>query len=165
MSRLLTLSILACLLLSPVAASVADSGLWLHVRVEEDDDTKVAVNVPFSLIDKALPMIDVGGHLSDHSVDFGHRRLSYSELRELWLELRDGPDMEFLTIEEHDETVKVWKREGFFFVQVLDRRDDNVDVRMPIEVVDALLGGGLRLHRRHARAGGAGRRRAGLGRR
>ncbi len=139
MNRLPSLAFLATLLLAPLGAAGADSDLWLHVRVSERDDVKVAVNLPFRLLDRALPMIDVDGHISENAVDIGNRRLSYSEMRELWLELRDGPDMEFVTVEEKDESVRVWKEDGFFFVRVRDRQDD-VDVRMPLEVVDALLG-------------------------
>lgn len=140
MSRHLALFALAILLLVPSGATAADSSLWLHVRVDERDDVKVAVNLPLSLIDKALPMIDYGGHFDDRSVRLGRSRLTYPELRDLWLELRDGPDMEYVTVEDGDETVRVWKEGGFLFVRVRDRREESVDVRMPLGVVDALLG-------------------------
>lgn len=122
-------------------ASAAGPDLWLHVRVEEpDNDTKVMVNLPFSLVGKALPMVDVGDHLHEDSIHVNGRHLSYEELRDIWLEMRDGPDMDFVTIEEHDESVRIWKESGYLMVRVRDRKDERVDVRMPLEVVDALLG-------------------------
>ena len=62
------------------------------------------------------------------------------EMRDIWLEMRNGPDMAYVTVEERDESVRIWKESGYFNVQVRDRRDERVDVRMPLEVVDALLG-------------------------
>ncbi len=138
---LATLAILSLAALAVGSARAADSPLWLHVRVDEgSDDAKVVVNLPFSLIDKALPMIDIGGHIHDDSIDLNGHRLSYSEMRDLWLEVREGPDMAFVTVEERDESVRIWKENGFFHIRVRDRRDERVDVRMPLQVVDALLG-------------------------
>ncbi len=145
MSRILVLSLLTIVLVAPVPVSAeADPGLWLHIRVDEGDDAKVVVNLPFKLIDKALPMIDAGGHIGDRSIHFHDHGFTYEEMRDLWVELRDGPDMEFVTIEERDETVRVWKENGHVYVRVRDRRDwkdERVDIRVPIRVVDALLGG------------------------
>jgi hypothetical protein len=126
-----------------VAARAADSDLWLHVRVDEGGrgGAKVSVNVPFSLISVALPMLDIDEHIHDHSVHFDGHELTFDEMRDLWQEVRNGPDMNFVTVEEDDESVRVWKESGYLFVQVRDRFDDKVDIKAPLAVVDALLSG------------------------
>lgn len=140
MRRTKTLAALALTLLVAGSALAADSPLWLHVRVEEaGSDAKVVVNLPFSLIDKALPMIDIGDHIRDDTIHLNGHRLSYEEMRELWLEVRQGPDMAFVTVEERDESVRIWKEGGYFHVRVRDRGDERVDIRMPLRVMDALM--------------------------
>lgn len=144
MRRLLTPAILSLALLLPAVSVADDAGLWLHIRVTEDDDAKVVVNLPFTMIGKALPMIDIGGHVHDDSIHLNGHSFSYAEMRELWLEVREGPDMEFVTIEERGETVRIWKENGFLHVRARDERDrrrERVDVRMPVAVVDAFLSG------------------------
>lgn len=127
---------------SALAATAAESTLWLHVRVDEGDGgAKVSVNLPFSLIGMAAPMIDVNRHIHDHSIELHDHEISFSEMRDMWLEVRDGPDMSFVTVEEDDETVRVWKESGYLYVRVRDRRDERVDVKAPLAVVDALLSG------------------------
>lgn len=122
-------------------ALAADAPLWLHVRVDDDGGTKVAVNLPFSLISMAVPMLDLDGHIRDHSIELNDHEISYTEMRDLWREVRNGPDMTFVTVEEDDESVRVWKEDGYLFVRVRDRDDERVDVKAPIAVVDALLSG------------------------
>ena len=133
-------TILAALGFGSVA--MADTSLWLHVRVDEgDDQAKVVVNLPFSLISKALPMMDVDGHIRGDTIEISDHEISYEEMRDLWLEVRNGPDMVFVTIEEEDESVRVWKEEGYLYVRVSGRHDERVDIKSPLAVVDALLSG------------------------
>jgi len=143
MRRALLPIALTLALVVPTGAIAADSNLWVHVKVLEDDgETKVTVNLPIRLLTKALPLIDVGRHVHDQSIQINDHRLSYSELRDIWSELRGGPDMEFVTVEEDDESVKIWKKEGFLYVEAREHHGESVDVRMPLAVVDAFLGTG-----------------------
>jgi hypothetical protein len=123
------------------STAVADSPLWLHVRVDEGGGAKVAVNVPFSLITVALPMIDIDEHIHDNHIELNDHEISYEEMRALWQEVRQGPDMEFVTVEDDEESVRVWKEAGYLYVRVRDRHNERVDVKAPLEVVDALLSG------------------------
>lgn len=123
------------------SATAAD--LWLHVRVEENDGAKVKVNVPVSMLEKAIAMVPLEHlehgriHLDDCCED-----LTPAELRELWQEIKDSPDMTFVTVEEDDESVRVWKESGYLKVHVRDHDDQEVvDVQVPLRVVDALLSG------------------------
>ena len=129
---------LAALAGSPV---VAASNLWLHVAVNEDGGAKVTVNLPLALAEKALPMLPFdkemkwNGHHNHHGIDL-------AEMRELWAEVKDSPDMNFVTVEDDGETVKVWKKKGFVYVEVRgDDGDEQVDVQVPLSVVDAFFAG------------------------
>ena len=134
----------AALLLAMGAAGIASAGdLWLHVRVDETDGAKVKVNVPVSMVEKAIAMVPEE-HLRHGRIHLDEccEDLSPAELRELWQEIKDSPDMTFVTVEEDDESVRVWKEAGYLKVHVLENdRNERVDVQVPLGVVDALLSG------------------------
>ena len=68
--------------------------------------------------------------------------MSISEMRELWQEVQATQDVTFVTVEEGDEKVKVWKQNGYLLVSVIEGDGgENVEVRVPARVVDALLSG------------------------
>ncbi len=122
-------------------AASAASNLWFHVRVDEADGAKVTVNLPVSMIEKAIQMIPEK-HLNHRGMHFSDHDLTPAEIRELWQELRDSPDMTFVKVEEEGEDVKVWKQSGYLYVSVIEEHDnEKVNVRVPFAVVDALLSG------------------------
>lgn len=124
-----------------IAGAASASNLWFHVRVHEDEGAKVTVNLPVSMIEKAISMIPED-HLDHHGVHFDEHDITPAEIRELWQELRDSPDMTFVKVEEEGEDVKVWKESGYLYVTVVEEEDnEKVDVRVPFAVVDALLSG------------------------
>lgn len=134
-----TILLLAALL--AVAGFASASDLWLHVRVEEQGGATVKVNLPLTMLEKAIPMIPKE-HLEQGEIHLDEWDLDMAELRELWQEIKNSPDMTFVTVEEEDETVKVWKQEGYLLVNVLEQAGTkSVDVRLPVSVVDALLSG------------------------
>ena len=121
--------------------SATDNDLWLHVKVEEDSDTKVTVNLPMSVVGKALPMLPQE-HFSAEHMHLDGMEISIAEMRELWQEVQNTPDVTFVTVEEGDETVKVWKEGGYLMVSVNEgEHGEHVEVRVPSRVVDALLSG------------------------
>jgi len=134
----------AMLVLVMGAAGVASaSGLWLHVRVDETDGARVKVNVPVSMVEKAIAMVPEE-HLREGKIHLSEccEHMSPAELRELWQEIKNSPDMTFVTVEEDDESVRVWKEAGYLKVQVLEQdKNEQVDVQVPLTVVDALLSG------------------------
>ncbi len=142
MKRTIVAFALAALALGPAAVPVAaETDLWLHVKVEENEDTRVTVNLPMSVVGKALPMLPQehfrGGHLH-----MEHMQMEVAQLRELWREVQNSPDATFVTVEEGDESVRVWKESGYLMVSVVDGHGgENVEVRVPARVVDALLSG------------------------
>lgn len=144
MKRAFTAAAVAFLLFAGAGAghlNAAETDLWLHVKVQENDDTKVTVNLPMSVVGKALPM------LPKEHLDAGHMHLdemdmSISEMRDLWREVQATPDATFVTVEEENEKVRVWKEGGYLMVSVIDNDGgESVEVRVPGRVVDALLSG------------------------
>ena len=123
-----------------VASAGAASDLWLHVRVDEADGAKVSVNLPLSMVEKALPMIPQE-HLDHGRIVLDDWQMNMEELRDLWEEVKGTPDMTFVTVEKGDEHVRVWKEGGYLLVAVREDDDTKVDVRIPTSVVDALLSG------------------------
>jgi hypothetical protein len=137
---------------APAAAQTATP--WLHVRVVEDDEaTKVTVNLPLSVVEavlKASPeMIERHGriHLGRHH-DHG---LKLADLRRVWKELAAVGDAELVSVESEDENVKV-QRKGDLVQVFVDNKGrtgkdgkqkggEQVRVEIPVSLVDALLSG------------------------
>jgi hypothetical protein len=126
---------------------------WLHVRVEEvNDNTKVSVNLPLSVVEavlKASPEI-----LEKHGrVHLGkHHGLELADLRKVWKELAAVGDAELVSVESDDENVKVARKGDVVQVFVEKkpwtdkegkkrRGGDNVRVEIPVSLVDAFLSG------------------------
>lgn len=147
----LALAALATASPAPVAAQTATP--WLHVRVEEAKDaTKVAVNLPLSVVEavlKASPeMIERHG-----KIHLGREHgLKLADLRRVWKELAAAGDADLVTVESDDENVKV-QRKGDLVLVLVDqkprtdkegkakKRGEQVRVEVPVSLVDALLSG------------------------
>ncbi len=128
-----------------------DDGKWLHVRVDElsANGEKVSVNVPLSLVEALVPLIDQddihGGKLR-----FSGHDMSAAELRAVHKALGTSPDGEFVTIAGPDENVRVAKEGGYLLVNVDSDdaesedpgRKEHVEARIPMDVVEALLSSG-----------------------
>ena len=130
--------VLSAVVALPFTAAAGEN-LWLHVKVDEGHGAKVSVNLPLSLVEKGIPLLPTGElhdlHIVTDDMDF-----EIEELRALWQEVMSGPDMTYVTVEDGSEQVKVWKESQFFHVQVRDSdAEENVDVKLPLAVVDALL--------------------------
>jgi hypothetical protein len=114
---------------------------WLHVRVQEYDQTdySISINMPLSAVEGLLSESAVDGlrhgkiHLGDHA------EMDGIDLQEILLALRDAPDSEFVTIRSRDDSIRVAKENGFLLVNVDETDGDRVRVRVPMEVVDVLL--------------------------
>jgi hypothetical protein len=151
MKRLL-LATLALLVAVPLFAQTP----WIHVEVDEtgDDDTRVRVNLPLSVVQVALEAAP-DKIISDGQLHLSHvdKDLDIESLRKMWAELREAGDAEFVTIEEENETIRV-RREGDFIRididSIGDRGDgepEQVHIDIPVRVVDALFSGdGLTLN-------------------
>lgn len=134
--HLFAFALLALLTTLPAAAE----GLWLHVEVDSgNQDERVTVNLPLSLIEKALPMIPAEA-LAEGSIQFEGSDFTIDNLREMWRELESQDDFTIAHVESPDETVRVAKEGAYLTVRV-EGTDENVRARIPVAVVDALFSG------------------------
>jgi hypothetical protein len=136
---------LALTLAGAVSALQAQGVPWIHVEVIENGGKaeKVNVNVPLALAEVALEVIpkDVTEKVS---AKFGEKGITLADLRKLWAEVKNTGDAEFVTVQSDEETVRVIRTGQVIQVRVTDSKGDKseqVNVDIPIEVVDALLSG------------------------
>ena len=135
---LLTLS------LGALQAQAADTeGLWIHIRVLDAKDGRVSINLPISVVERMGNVMPAsssdtkGGRLR-----FNDEDITVSDLREIWADLRKHPDATFITVDEADSKVRVAKIAGNLVVRAHDKgagRDEQVEMKIPGPVVDALL--------------------------
>jgi hypothetical protein len=131
-----------------VAASVGSAlakDLWIHVRAESAGERRetVRVNIPLALLESVAPLI------KDHAMEMGNiklgsKNLDAQSLRELWKSLRAAEDGEYVTVDSDEENVRVAKSGEHLVVKAFDSRKgkgENVDVKVPLAVIDALLSG------------------------
>ncbi|MEJ2084405.1 MAG: hypothetical protein P8Y44_01835 [Acidobacteriota bacterium] len=138
-TRRLLYLILPLLVTGAVLADMTEP-LWLHVRVDDSEGSKVRVNLPMSMAQSAVAMFP-DAQLHQGRVMVHDREFSIQELRQLWAEIQATPDMTFITVEKQSEGVKIWKEQGKLRIEARGPGDDKVDVRVPVEVVNALLSG------------------------
>jgi hypothetical protein len=135
----------------PVAAQ-AQSGAWLHVRVEESRKAeKVAVNLPMSVVEAVLEaspgMIEKHGRIRLGD-EHGPRM---ADLRKAWKALAEVGDAELVTVESEEENVRV-RRTGDIVQVLVDKkakpskdgaagRAEEVRIEVPVSLVDAFLAG------------------------
>jgi hypothetical protein len=131
--------------LTLVAQNSAPSGeRWLHVSVINQDHKgeRVRVNLPLSIAESVLTSIK--HERLDHGIiKIDEVRMEKVDIRKLYASLKSAKDGEYVTVESDSCNVRVAKESGFLIVKAHDRsrKDAQVFVRMPLEVVDALFSG------------------------
>ncbi|HEV2298694.1 MAG TPA: hypothetical protein VGR72_09285 [Candidatus Acidoferrales bacterium] len=113
---------------------------YLHVRVDSPSSgEKVRVNIPLSLAEKVIPAIHQGP-LHDGKVSVGNMDANCVDFPALVNAVKDAPDGEYVTVQDHDEDVRVAKMSGKMVVHVTDRGGDKerVEITIPWEVAQAL---------------------------
>jgi hypothetical protein len=146
--RLPAYALLALAILFPATSSARDrdrsqgTAPWIHVEVLEDggNGAKVHVNVPLSLAKVAMDMApeDV---ISRTHVRLENDDWTVADIRRLWSELKKAGEAEFVTMEEGDESVRVFRKGERLFVHVDGDGGETVRVEVPLSLVDALLSG------------------------
>lgn len=127
------------------SAAVAQNGKpWIHVEVRESGDSteKVNVNLPLSLARVALQAVQ--SKVEDKLVDgLKKGELSLTDMRAMWVELRNSGDAELVAVEEKDQIVRVAREGQHIRVRVESKSGDGEQVRvdLPVAVVDALMSG------------------------
>lgn len=150
--KILTLAVGAAMLLAVGATAQAQDAGWIHVRVTEAEGTSVNVNLPMSLISVAMEVAQKhafgedgdaeGGDVFDGHVRFGrHSDIDVEDLRAMWAELRDSGDADYVQVQDHDETVNIYRRGDTVHIEVDEDGEDKVRLQVPFSVVDVLLEG------------------------
>jgi hypothetical protein len=134
----------AALLAGAAGASETD-GRWLHVRVKDKGDhaESVKVNLPISVLETMASSIEAES-MKDGRVQFADNDLSSDQIRSMWQAVRSSQDMEFVTVESGDETIRVAKSGGYLLAKIRGNENghksgESVDIKVPLDVVDALL--------------------------
>jgi transcriptional regulator of met regulon len=130
----------------PVPAMGAGTeGRWLHVRVLDRSERveKVRINLPLAMLETMATSVQAE-HVKNGRMQVGDSGLTPDQLRAMWQALRSSGDMEFVTIESDDETVRVARSGNYMLAKIEGSRDGDgsrgkVDVKVPLKVVDALL--------------------------
>lgn len=127
------------------AMGAGTEGRWLHVRVLDRNERaeKVRINLPFAMLETMANSMQAE-HVKDGRMQLGDSGVSPEQLRAMWQALRSSGDMEFVTIQSDDETVRVARSGRYMLAKIEGSRDgdgsrDKVDVKVPLKVVDALL--------------------------
>ncbi len=147
-NRALTAVALAAALLVTGAAQAQQDAPWLHIRVTEEgeDGSRVAVNLPVSLVQVFADIAEkeIQKELSGDGsrIDFDDHDIQIADLRRAWTELRDAGDADFVEVEEGDEYVKISRAADKIVIEFDESDgDSNGRVEVPVSVVDALLSG------------------------
>jgi hypothetical protein len=123
------------------SATAAPPERYLHVKVEDaKQGESVNVNLPLSVAEKILPTVSKG-NLHEGHVSIGHADMDGIDVKALLEAIRTTPDNEFVTVTQKDQDVRVAKSNGNFIIHVRSHEKDkeNVDVTIPMKVVDALF--------------------------
>ena len=119
---------------------------WLHVRVICTDgkgDT-VRVNVPLELAEKVLPAVN-HDRLHNGKVKIDNLDVTNDvDLRALMDAIKSAKDGEYVTVQGNDNDVRVAKEGNHLIVHVVEKgtKKSQVEVKVPMKVVEALLSAG-----------------------
>ena len=142
-TKALTTTLLA---LALTAARASATDLWLHVKVHDGrEDSHVTVNLPMSMVEKASALIPADAR-SSGKIRIDDKDMDVAQLRQLWAEVQKHPDATYVTVDEKDSKVRVARRGEYLHIIAQDHhgkegRHENVEVKVPLSVVSALLSG------------------------
>jgi hypothetical protein len=126
-------------------AQSAKGDRWLHVRVESHQakGETVRVNVPIELAEKVLPTIN-HDRLKGGKVKIDQSETQGVDLHAIFDAVRTAKDGEFVTVQGHEQDVRVAKQNGQFLIFVNQKGDkkNTAEIRVPMKVVEALFSAG-----------------------
>jgi hypothetical protein len=125
------------------AGRAAAEDLWIHVEVNEGGgDSNVEINLPLSALERVESFLPRGAREAGR-VRYQDRDYRLSDLRRLWDEVQRSPDATLIRVNERDSQVHVAKRGDYLHVYALEKTGggEEVEMKLPVEVVSALLSG------------------------
>lgn len=131
---------------SATSATPEKGERWLHVRVISTDGggETVRINVPLELAEKVLPAVN---HDRLHN---GKLRIDSSDVNDVDLHavmdaVRTAKPGEYVTVRGDANDVRVAKEGNHLIIHALDKggsKKSQVEVQVPMKVIDALLSAG-----------------------
>jgi hypothetical protein len=131
---------------STTSATAEKGERWLHVRVISTDGggETVRINVPLELAEKVLPAVN---HDRLHN---GKLRIDSSDVNDVDLHavmdaVRTAKPGEYVTVQCNANDVRVAKEGNHLIIHALDKggsKKSQVEVQVPMKVIDALLSAG-----------------------
>jgi hypothetical protein len=125
------------------AGRAVAADLWIHVEVNEGrEDAKVEINLPLSALERMDGFIPREARESGR-IRYNDRDYELSDLRRMWAELQRSPDATLIRVREKDSNVHVEKRGDYLHLHARETggNREEVEIRMPVDVVSALLSG------------------------
>ncbi len=116
---------------------------WVHVEVTSDGGTNMNLDLPLAAVTAMLALAPET-IVQNGEFQFGSSyQVPVAAIREMWRELRDVGDVEFVTIQYEGQDVRIARAGETVLVNVSDSDgdDESVRVEIPVPVVDALLSG------------------------
>ena len=115
---------------------------WVHVDVTSDGGTNMNLDLPLAAVTAMLALAPET-IVQNGELQLGGRQVPVAAIREMWRELRDVGDVEFVTIQYEGQDVRIARAGEIILVNVSDSDgdDESVRVEIPVPVVDALLSG------------------------
>lgn len=128
------------------SATTEKTERWLHVRVNctSGKGETVRVNIPLELAEKVLPAVN-HDRLHNGKVRIDSDRVNDVDLRALMDAIRTAKDGEYVTVQGDDNDVRVAKEGNHLIIHVVDKaglKKSQVEVKVPMKVIDALLSAG-----------------------
>jgi hypothetical protein len=132
-------------LLAAGATALRAQERWIHIHVDDGGD-RVRVNLPLSLVEEVLPLVETG-ELNAGRLRIHRHEVENVDFKKVWEAVRKAPAGDFVTVEGTDGTVRVANAGGFLTVHVDEAasgavRGDRVRVKVPASAIDALFAPG-----------------------
>ena len=124
-----------------IGATQQETEAWVHVEVTGNTD--LSLNLPMAAVTALLALVP-DSIVQDGEFQFGSsQQVPVGAIRDMWRELRAVGDVEFVTIENDGQDVRIAREGDTILVNVSNREGDAdaVRVEIPVPVVDALLSG------------------------
>jgi hypothetical protein len=143
---ILAIALLAGTVMKAQTSQAQPDQRWLHVRVDDpaDKDQLVRINVPLALAEAVVSNVN-HNQLQHGHINFGYADLNGVDLRAILDAVRNSADGQFVTVKNKDEDVSVAKQKGYLIIHVTDSgksEKQNVEIHVPMTVVDALVASG-----------------------
>lgn len=119
------------------AASLEASDRWLHLRVADEDGTRVSINLPFSIVEKAVPLIPP--HALRHArMECNGERIDSAAFRNA---VRQSAATGSAAYDGDGHHVVITRANGVVSIVASDiDGGDTVRLRLPASVIDPMVG-------------------------